>query len=326
LQSVVSIHDTGYCQNPMEVSGLYCGPMSSRERLGFVGLGIMGEPMAGHLAAAGYELTVYDLDAAGATRVKGSFGNVTVARSAAEVAGNSDVVITMLPDGNSVRAVTFGADGLAEGFRSGSLLLDTSSSQPWLTQQTATELAAVGVDMVDAAVSGAQWGAQEADLVFMVGGSPESVVRIAPILSILGRVHFHVGPLSSGHVMKCINNTVTAMTFLATAEGLALGMRCGLDGAAMNSVLNESTGMSWITRNHIEQRILSRSFDDPFRLELMLKDIGIATALAKEQQVPMMLSGLGEELYRAAVAQPDRGESISEIARWVEQQMGTEIR
>jgi 3-hydroxyisobutyrate dehydrogenase len=300
--------------------------MSSRERLGFVGLGIMGEPMAGHLAAAGYELTVYDLDPSVATRVKGSFDNVVVARSAAEVAANADVVITMLPDGNSVRDVTFGAEGLADGFRTGSLLLDTSSSQPWLTRQTATELAVLGVDMVDAAVSGAQWGAQEADLVFMVGGSPGSVARVAPILSILGRVHFHVGPLSSGHVMKCINNTITAMTFLATAEGLALGMRCGLDGAAMNSVLNESTGMSWITHNHIEQRILSRSFDDPFRLELMLKDIGIATALAKEQDVPMTLSGLGEQLYRAAVAQSDRGESISEIARWVEQQMGTEIR
>jgi 3-hydroxyisobutyrate dehydrogenase len=300
--------------------------MSSCERLGFVGLGIMGEPMAGHLAAAGYELTVYDLDATAARRVKGSFDNVVVASSAAEVAANAEVVVTMLPDGNAVRAVTFGAGGLADGFRSGSLLLDTSSSQPWLTRQTATELAAIGVDMVDAAVSGAQWGAQEADLVFMVGGASESVDRVAPILSVLGRVHFHVGPLSSGHVMKCINNTITAMTFLATAEGLALGMRCGLDGTAMNNVLNESTGMSWITRNHIEQRILSRSFDDPFRLELMLKDIGIATALAKEQEVPMMLSGLGEELYRAAVAQPDRSESISEIARWVERQMGTEIR
>jgi 3-hydroxyisobutyrate dehydrogenase len=84
--------------------------------------------------------------------------------------------------------------------------------------------------------------------------------------------------------------------------------------------------MSWITRNHIDQRILSRTFDDPFRLELMLKDIGIATALAKEHEVPMTLSTLGEELYRSAVAQPDRGESISEIARWVEQQMGTELR
>jgi 3-hydroxyisobutyrate dehydrogenase len=300
--------------------------MSSRERLGFVGLGIMGEPMAGHLAAAGYQLAVYDINTEAARRVKGSFENVVVASSAAEVAANADVVITMLPDGNAVREVTFGAHGLAAGFRAGSLLLDTSSSQPWLTRQTATELAAGGVDMVDAAVSGAQWGAQEADLVFMVGGSPESVAHVSPILSILGRGHFHVGPLSSGHVMKCINNTITAMTFLATAEGLALGMRCGLDGTAMNNVLNESTGMSWITRNHIEQRILSRSFDDPFRLELMLKDIGIATALAKEQQVPMMLSGLGEELYRAAVAQPDRGESISEIARWVEEQMGAEIR
>jgi 3-hydroxyisobutyrate dehydrogenase len=300
--------------------------MTQRERLGFVGLGIMGEPMAGHLAAAGFHLAVFDLNTGAAERVKGSFNNVMVASSPAEVAAHADVVITMLPDGNSVRAVTFGADGLAAGFRAGSLLLDTSSSQPWLTRQTATELEASGVDMVDAAVSGAQWGAQQADLVFMVGGSADTVARVEPILSILGRAHFHVGPLSSGHVMKCINNTITAMTFLATAEGLGLGMRCGLDGAAMNAVLNESTGMSWITRNHIEPRILSRTFDDPFRLELMLKDIGIATALAKEQAIPMMLSGLGEELYRAAAGRADRGESISEIARWVEQQMGTEIR
>ena len=114
--------------------------------------------MAGHLAAAGYELAVYDIDAAAAQRVKGSLDNVVVARTAAEVATNANVVITMLPDGNAVRDVTFGADGLAEGFRAGSLLLDTSSSQPWLTRQTASELAAIGVDVVDAAVSGAQWG------------------------------------------------------------------------------------------------------------------------------------------------------------------------
>ena len=151
--------------------------------------------MAGHLAAAGYKLTVHDLDPAVAKRVKGSFDNVVVASTAAEVAPRAEVVITMLPD-----------------------------------------------------------------------------------------------------------------------------------GTAMNNVLNESTGMSWITRNHIEQRILSRTFDDPFRLELMLEDIGIATALAKEQHVPMTLSGRGEELYRAAVTQPDRGQSISAIVRWVEQQMGTEIR
>jgi 3-hydroxyisobutyrate dehydrogenase-like beta-hydroxyacid dehydrogenase len=160
----------------------------------------------------------------------------------------------------------------------------------------------------------------------MIGGQPESVERVRPILDVLGRALFHVGPLGSGHAMKSINNAITAMTLLATAEGLALGARYGLDAAAMNAVLNESTGMSWVTRNHIGQRVVSRTFDDPFRLALMVKDIGIASALARDEDVSMPLISLGEELYRAAADSADPGASLSDIARWVERRMGTEIR
>ena len=180
--------------------------------------------------------------------------------------------------------------------------------------------------MVDAPVSGAQWGAQAAELVFMVGGAPEDVARVRPVLDVLGRAIHHVGPLGAGHTMKCINNTITAMTFVATVEGLALGAKAGLDPAAMNEVLNDATGMSWITRNHISQRILSRTFDDPFKLDLMLKDVGIATGLARDQGVPMPLSTLGAEIYRAAALAAGPGVSLSEIARWIEHQMATEIR
>jgi 3-hydroxyisobutyrate dehydrogenase len=162
--------------------------------------------------------------------------------------------------------------------------------------------------------------------VFMVGGRPESFERVRPILDVLGRASFHLGPLGAGHVMKCVNNTITALTFLATAEGMALGARYGLDAAAMNAVLNESTGTSWITQHHIGQRIISRAFDDPFRLALMVKDIGIATTLARDEDVPMSLANLGEQIYRAALDHAGPGASVSEIARWVEQQMDTEIR
>jgi 3-hydroxyisobutyrate dehydrogenase len=294
-------------------------------RLGFIGLGIMGTPMCGHLVAAGYPLAVFDTDPAAIAAVVALHPTVRAATSPADVAIDADVVITMLPDGNTVRSVVDGPSGLLAGLQTGTLLLDTSSSQPWITTATAILLADQGIDMVDAPVSGAQWGAQAAELVFMVGGSNTAVARVLPILTTLGRAVHHVGPVGSGHVMKCINNTITAATFLATAEGLALGARYGLNPAAMNAVLNDSTGASWITRNHIEQRILSRTFDDPFKLALMTKDVTIANALARDAQVPLPIAALTEQLYRAASLAVGPDASLSEIARWVEQLMSCEI-
>ncbi len=294
-------------------------------RIGFIGLGIMGEPMAGHLATAGHDLSIHDLSDEAVARVVAAHPDVTIAESPADRGRRAEVVVTMLPDGNVVGATALGRLGLIEGMQPGSLLLDTSSAQPWLTKQTAAALAERGIGMVDAPVSGAQWGARAAELVFMVGGADDDVARVRPIFDVLGREVFHVGPIGSGHVMKCINNTITAMTFIATAEGLALGALVGLDPAVMNQVLNASTGGSWITEHHIEQRILSRTFDDPFKLGLMTKDVGIATGLAREQGVPMPLSGLGAELYRAAALAMGPGVSLSELARWIERLMGAEI-
>ena len=294
-------------------------------RIGFVGLGIMGTPMCGHLLAAGYTVTGYDHEPAAAARAQATHARLHIADTPRALATRSDVVITMLPNGQVVHEVALGERGLAEGLAPGSLLLDTSSAEPWATRETATALASRGVAMVDAPVSGAQWGAQAAELVFMVGGAAPDVARVQPILERLGRASFHVGPLGAGHAMKSINNTITAMTFLATAEGLAMGARYGLDPATMNAVLNESTGQSWISLNHIAQRILSRSFDDPFKLELMLKDVGIAMGLARELGTPMPISALGHELYRAASLAAGPGKSLSELARWVEQLTGSEI-
>ncbi|MGH9134416.1 MAG: NAD(P)-dependent oxidoreductase [Ilumatobacteraceae bacterium] len=294
-------------------------------RVGFVGLGVMGFPMAGHLTAAGLEVTCFDTDAAMLDRMRAGWPTATVVDNVAAVAEASEVVITMLPDGERVRQVATAAGGLVESMAPGSLLLDCSSAQPWLTLETARRLAEHGIAMVDAPVSGAQWGAEAAELVFMAGGSSTDVERVRPLLDLLGRATFHVGPIGSGHVMKSINNAITAMTFLATAEGLVLGTRAGLDPAAMNAVLNESTGGSWITRNHIEPRILSRTFDDPFRLELMLKDVAIATQLARDLELPLPFVALCESLYRAADREAGPGRSLSELVRWVERLTGVEI-
>ena len=299
--------------------------------VGFIGLGVMGAPMAGHLARAGHHLTLLDADAVLARRLAGTLGAThghpcQAVDTPAAVAAASDIVITMLPNGGVVQQVALGEQGLITGLRPGALLLDTSSAEPWLTQATGQALAARGASMVDAPVSGAAWGAAEANLVFMVGGSAGDVARVRPLLDLMGRAVFHLGDLGAGHAMKCINNLITAMTFSATAEGLVIGKRYGLDPAAMVDVLNESTGQSWITTNHIRQRILSRSFDDPFKLDLMLKDVGIANTLARETGTAAPISGLGQQLWQAAARAAGPGASDSELVRWVERVNDAEVR
>ncbi|MFO7285903.1 MAG: NAD(P)-dependent oxidoreductase [Gammaproteobacteria bacterium] len=295
-------------------------------RIGFIGLGVMGTPMAGHLATAGYALTVFDIDGSKAERLKAAHPTVKVAGSPREVAAASEIVITMLPSGEYVRDVALGPRGLVEGFGSEAILVDTSSSEPAITVATAEALRERGIDMVDAPVSGAEWGARRAELVFMVGGHPASIARVRPLLDVMGKQVFHLGPIGAGHTMKSLNNLVTAMTLLATSEALALGTKLGLDPELMTDVLNLSTGMSWISQTHIKQRVTSRTFDDPFKLELMVKDLRIAMELAESAAVPMPFSAYGRELWQRAEAVAEPGASVSELVRWVERSTGVEIR
>ena len=231
----------------------------------------------------------------------------------------------MLPSGEYVRDVVLGKDGLIEGFEGGELLIDTSSCEPWITVETARALAAKNVEMVDSATSGAEMGAKAATLVFMIGGGAAAVARARPVLEVLGKHQFHLGPIGAGHAMKSINNTITAMTLAATAEGLVLGKLLGLDPNVMTDVLNVSTGMSWITQTHIKQRITNRAFDDPFKLELMVKDIGIALELARREHATVPFWALGQSIWRKADEEAGRGASVSELVRHVERVGGAAI-
>lgn len=292
--------------------------------IGFIGLGVMGQPMAGHLVRAGHRLCVFDIDANKTQTVAAQLGAVAAA-DVASVARHSEVLITMLPNGQVVQEVLTGAGGCLPHLRAGSLVLDTSSAEPWLTRTTAVDLAARGVAMVDAPVSGAQWGAQAAELVFMVGAQSEDLARVRPLLEVMGKSVHHLGELGAGHTMKCINNLITAITLTATAEGLVMGKSAGLDPQAMVRVMNESTAGSWVSQTHIEQRVLNRRFDDPFQLGLMLKDMGIANGLARDHHVVAPLAALAQQLWQAADLRAGPGASVSEIVRWVEQQSGVDI-
>ncbi|MFN0184182.1 MAG: NAD(P)-dependent oxidoreductase, partial [Aquabacterium sp.] len=181
--------------------------------VGFIGLGVMGTPMATHLARAGHALALHDIQPARAAelaaRLAGQGLQVQAADDPAASGRDADIVVTMLPHGGVVQQVALGAGGLVETLRPGTVLLDCSSAEPWLTRSTAQALAGRGLAMVDAPVSGAQWGARDAQLVFMVGGADADVARVRPLLDAMGRAVHHLGPLGSGHTMKCLNNGVT---------------------------------------------------------------------------------------------------------------------
>ncbi len=294
-------------------------------RVGFIGLGVMGRPMAAHLAAAGYPMQLFDAAPGVAGALAATLTGACAAESPAALAAASDIVVTMVPNGEAVQSLLNGDDGLLRGLRPGTLLLDTSSSEPWLTERAAALLAERGVAMVDAPVSGAEWGAKAAALVFMVGGAAADLERVRPLLETMGKSIFHVGGLGAGHAMKCLNNLITSVNLLALSEGLAMGKRYGLDPDAMIDVLDLSTGMSWVARTHIKQRVISRRFDDPFKLALMVKDIGIAMQLAQSTDTPAPLSALTQQLWRAAADQAAPEASVSELVRWVERQSGIEI-
>lgn len=300
--------------------------MSARLTIGFVGLGVMGVPMARHLGEAGHRVQGFDVLPLALDLLREAHPAARVCHGAREAASGADVVFTMLPNGRVVHDVVTGEAGIAAGLAPGALLVDTSSSEPWLTRETAAAVQARGAAMIDAPVSGARWGAEAGELVFMVGGAADDVQRARPLLNAMGKQVFHLGPLGSGHTMKALNNLVTAMTLTATAEALAVGTRCGLDPAVMTDVLDASTGGSWISRTHIRQRVISRRFDDPFKLELMLKDIGIALAVARDAGIPMPLCEAGHPLWQAADRTQGPGASISELVRWIETRCGVEIR
>jgi 3-hydroxyisobutyrate dehydrogenase len=295
-------------------------------RIGFIGVGVMGSAMAGHLAKGGHTLTLYDLAPEAARKVARRHKGARAVASPRAVAEASEVVLTMLPEGTAVRECVFGADGLAAGFKRGAILVDTSSAEPWLTRETAARLAEQGVTMIDAPVSGAAEGARAATLVFMCGGEAAALKRVRPLLDLMGRHVFHLGPVGSGHAMKTVNNLATALTVLGTTEAMLIGKAYGLAPSAMLDVINVSTGRSFVTDVKFGPQVIERRFDDAFRLALMLKDVGIANRLADEQGLAVPVSALGEQLWRAANAALGDGACVLDVVRWYERATGLELK
>jgi 2-hydroxy-3-oxopropionate reductase len=270
------------------------------DRIGFIGLGIMGKPMARNLLAAGFELTVHsrspepvdELVAAGATR--GS--------DPAAVAAASDITITMLPDTPDVELVLAGSRGVTDGAAPGSLVIDMSSVDPGAARALADAFGASGVAMLDAPVSGGERGAIDATLSIMVGGTEDAFRRAAPIFEALGKNIVHIGPSGAGQVAKACNQLVVAATIEAVAEALLLAERSGVDATKVREALLGGFAGSKILEVH-GQRMLDHSFAPGFRIRLHRKDARIVEEAAASTGTPIpSFSVVAEQLQRAVDA------------------------
>ncbi|MGD9507293.1 MAG: NAD(P)-dependent oxidoreductase [Geminicoccaceae bacterium] len=292
-------------------------------RIGLIGIGAMGWPMAARLRAAGHDLAIYDIDADRVAGFLAEFGGTGAATPAA-AAQTADLVITMLPNSSIVRSVLTGNSGALTTLPSGSVVVEMSSGIPAETVRLAELVGAAGGHLVDAPVSGGVPRAETGELTIMLGGAVEAVARVEPVLRHLGTALLRTGPVGSGHAMKALNNLVSAGGFLIGVEALAIGRKFGLDPTTMVDVLNASTGMNNSTQKKFKQYVISRSFDSGFRLDLMVKDLTIALGLAVDGQAAVPFASLCKALWEGGL-NAGLGPDHTAIAQLAERLAGCEI-
>jgi len=284
------------------------------KQIGFVGLGMMGFPMAGRLAAAGVNVLAYDVVAE--TRQRFAAEN-KAARVAADLRafGDCDVVVTMLPNSDIVDEAVL---ALTKVLGQGALVIDMSSADPVRTRALSAAVKAAGLAMIDAPVSGGVSRARSGTLAIMAGGDAADVDRARPLLGHLGSTLTRVGDIGAGHAMKALNNYVSAAGLIATAEALIAGQRFGIDPNIMVDVLNSSTGKNNTTENKAKQFMLSGAFNSGFSLALMAKDVAIAAVLAEAVQADMRLGAHVNALCTQASNALGKAADHTEMYRFVE--------
>ncbi len=275
--------------------------------IGFVGLGLMGRPMAGHLLKAGHKLFVNDLfliqnnkplpeelAAAGAVEVK----------SLKELAGKADVIITMVPDTPDVETALFGADGIAAGLSKGKIVVDMSSISPIETQEFAKRIEKLGCDYVDAPVSGGEVGAKNASLTIMCGGKQEVFDKVKPLFDLMGKNITLVGGVGAGQTTKVANQIIVALNIQAVSEALLFASKAGADPAKVRQALMGGFASSRILEVHGE-RMIKRTFDPGFRIVLHSKDLNLALSNARKMGISLPNTAIAQEMFNSCIGNGD---------------------
>lgn len=293
--------------------------MANKPSVGFIGLGIMGLPMAGHILKAGYPLTVYNrtrsktrsLEAAGAA----------VAASPREVAENSRMIITMVSDSPDVEAVVAGPEGVLEGIRPGSVVMDMSTISPQVERELDQQLRSKGCALVDAPVSGGDVGAQNATLAIMAGGERDAFDRAVPIFETMGKTITYCGPVGSGQLTKLCNQILVAVTLMGVSEALVFAGKNGLDQGVMIEAVKGGAAGSWQLSN-LAPRVVNRDFAPGFMVDLIQKDLRLVMESGAAAQAALPATSLVNQLFRTSQARGEGLEGTQALAKVLEQLAG----
>ena len=291
--------------------------------VGFIGLGIMGKPMARNLLKAGYPLVVHNRSRAAVNELEKE--GTKAAGSPQEVAERSGVVITMLPDSPDVEQVVGGDRGVFQGAKPGTLLIDMSTISPVVARRLAAEAEERKLEMLDAPVSGGEVGAINATLSIMIGGKTSAVERAMSIFQVLGKNIVHIGDAGAGQVAKAANQVVVGLTIAAVSEALVLSAKAGVDPAKVRQALLGGFAQSRILDAH-GQKMLERNFKPGFRIRLHEKDLSIALATGREYGVPLLLTAVVDQMMNTMKATGkgdlDHAGLVTLIEEWAQTEIG----
>jgi len=290
-------------------------------KVGFIGLGIMGAPMAGHLRAGGHELYVYDLNPIPVDLLE---KGAVACTSGKQVTEQAEIIVTMVPDTPHVEAALFGKGGVAEGLKPGKIVVDMSSISPIETKKFAEKIGQLGCQYLDAPVSGGEVGAKAASLTIMVGGPEEAFARVKPLFDLMGKNITLVGGNGDGQTCKVANQIIVALTIEAVAEALLFASKAGADAGRVRQALMGGFASSRILEVHGD-RMVKRTFDPGFRIELHQKDLNLALNSARKIGVSLPNTATCQELFNACVAHGGKTWDHSGMVRALENMANFEI-
>ncbi len=293
--------------------------MANKPSVGFIGLGIMGLPMAGHILKAGYPLTVYNRTTSKTRSLEAE--GAAVAASPRELAENSRMIITMVSDSPDVQEVVAGPDGVLDGVRPGSVVMDMSTISPQVERDLDRQLREKGCALVDAPVSGGDVGAQNATLAIMAGGDREAFDRAVPIFETMGKTITYCGPVGSGQLTKLCNQILVAVTLMGVSEALVFAGKNGLDQRVMVEAVKGGAAGSWQLSN-LAPRVVDRDFAPGFMVDLIQKDLRLVMESGAAAQAALPATSLVNQLFRTSQARGEGLEGTQALAKVLEQLAG----
>jgi 3-hydroxyisobutyrate dehydrogenase-like beta-hydroxyacid dehydrogenase len=293
-------------------------------KIGFIGLGNMGEPMAMNLLNSGFSLAVHDINKDSVTKIAAKGGRVCA--DPKEVASISDVIMTSLPSPDTLVQVILGKKGVLEGIRNGSLIITTDTILPETIHKISEEAKKKGIDVLDAPISGGPHGAKAATLTIMVGGDKQAFERCTPIFRAIAKNAIYVGPLGAGCIAKLVNNLCSLANTVAACEGFVLGVKAGIDPKVLHQVVSTGTGRSYAVEHKIPNQIAKGNFEPGFSVKIAAKDLSLITALGRSQGVPLFLTSAVEQLYQLARAKGLSEKDHVAIVTVLEDVAGVKVR